>query len=336
MRVIFNTYPVAFDCPGGGEIQLCSTRSAVEAAGVEVLLYDQWRPRLDDADLVHYFSVQGGSMNFCSHVKRRGLPLVISPIIWLGRDRDSYPLGEIRDLLHLADMILPNSAAEAGLLREFFSLPEEKFTVTHNGVDRSFAAEVAPALFRERFGIEGPFVFNAANVEPRKNQLSLVRALKGTGMRLVIAGGVRDRAYFEACMAEGGGFTAYVGRIAHEDDLLKSAYGGCELFVLPSLLETPGLSALEAAAAGARLVVTAVGSAREYFGDEAVYVDPYDVDDIRRGIGEGLARERGGALRRLVTERYTWENTAAEVVSAYEAVLGRRREAGGGAGEAAC
>ena len=75
MRVLFNTYPVAFDCPGGGEIQLLESKKALERVGLEVLLYNFWHPRFDDVDLVHYFSVQGGSMNFCSHVKRRGLPL---------------------------------------------------------------------------------------------------------------------------------------------------------------------------------------------------------------------------------------------------------------------
>ena len=70
MRVLFNTYPVAFDCPGGGEMQLLKCKQALESLGVEVLLFDPWRPQFEQVDVVHYFSVQGGSMNFCDYVKR--------------------------------------------------------------------------------------------------------------------------------------------------------------------------------------------------------------------------------------------------------------------------
>ena len=39
----------------------------------------------------------------------------------------------------------------------------------------------------------------------------------------------------------------------HRDPLLALAYSACSVFALPSTLETPGLAALEAAAAGAPL-----------------------------------------------------------------------------------
>jgi len=326
MKVLFNTYPVAFDCPGGGEIQLLRTKEALEKSGVEVKLFDIWNPQLNGVDIVHYFSAQGGSIPFCAYVKKRGLPLVISPILWLGDDpQKRYPIEEIRALFDLCDLILPNSKAEAEQLSGFFGIPRKKFHITRNGVDRSFAAAINTDIFNKRCHISRPFVLNVANIEERKNQINLIRALKGTALELVIAGNIRDRAYFEKCMQQGKGLVKYLGYIDHGSAFLKSAYRACELFVLPSLLETPGLSALEAGAAGSKIVITEVGCAREYFGDMVTYVNPLDAGDIRRGILEEMAKKRGGGLKKQIIKNFLWDKTARQVREAYSRVLKKRR-----------
>ncbi len=325
MRVLFNTYPVAFDCPGGGEVQLLHSRSALQRAGVQVLLFDPWQPQFDAVDLVHYFSVQGGSMNFCSHVQRRGLPLVVSPILWLTpAGIPNYPMDEIRSVLRLCDAVLPNSRAEAEQLAEHFGVPREKFHVTHNGVEPVFAEPADGELFRRRFGIEGRFVLNVANVEPRKNQLALVRALRGLELPLVIAGRIRDVAYWQACRREGGDFLRHVGPVEHGSDLHRSAYRACSVFALPSTLETPGLAALEAAAQGARVVITQVGSTREYFGSGADYVDPGDEANIRQAVLGALERPARPELGKHLAAKYSWDRTARQLLGAYEQMLAQR------------
>jgi glycosyltransferase involved in cell wall biosynthesis len=318
VRVLFNTYPVAFDCPGGGEVQLLKSKEALERAGVEVALFDPWRPQLDAADVVHYFSVQGGSMNFCSHVKRRGQPLVISPILWLTeRERPRQPIAEIRDLLHLCDRVLPNSRLEQEQLAGFFGLHPGKFSISHNAVDAVFGRPADPAIFRDCYGIRQPFVLNVANIEPRKNQLRLIEALRGRDLELVILGRVRDPAYWAACVDLGADFVHYLGHVEHGSELQRSAYRACEVFALPSLLETPGLAALEAAAAGARVVLTRIGSAPEYFGDSAVYVDPQSVEDICRGIEQALQTPPNGLAQ--LAQTFTWDRTAQQLLAAYQA-----------------
>jgi len=326
MKVLFNTYSVAFDCPGGGEIQLLKTKEALEKSGVEVELFNSWNPRLGSFELVHYFSVQGGSLPFCAYVKKRGLPLVISPILWLGDEaREKYPVGEIKDLLNLCDLILPNSKAEAGLLSGFFGIPIDKFYVTRNGVDPGFAEAISPDIFFKHHHLSKPFLLNVANIEARKNQINLIKALQGTGLELVIAGKIRDQAYFEECLKLGNGFVKYIGYLEHGSELLKSAYRACELFVLPSLLETPGLSALEAAAAGAKVVITEVGCAREYFEDRVTYVSPLDLAGITRGILQEMSKKRNAELKNHVLKNFLWSQTAAQVREAYSKVLQKRR-----------
>jgi glycosyltransferase involved in cell wall biosynthesis len=321
MRVLFNTYPVAFDCPGGGEVQLVEYKSALEMLGVEVILYDPWDPQFDHAEVVHYFSVQGGSMNFCSHVKRRGIPLLISPIVWLTAENVStFPMREIRSLFQICDLILPNSVAERDQLADSFEVSREKFSVILNGIGTAFTETVSEELFRQHFDLHIPFVLNVANVEPRKNQLALIEAVRDLGTPLVLAGRVRDEAYFQQCMSKGEGIVRYVGALPYGGPLLKSAYRSCAVFALPSLLETPGLAALEAASQGARVVITSVGCTGEYFQEMVTYVNPHDVADIRAGIRAALSKGHDGSLQAYVRSRYTWDKSAEALLEAYRRV----------------
>jgi glycosyltransferase involved in cell wall biosynthesis len=323
MRVLFNTYPVAFDCPGGGEVQLLECKTALERLGVKVFLYDQWNPQFETVDAVHYFSVQGGSSIFCEYVKKQGLPLLISPILWpTDENISSYPMKEIRSLLRLCDVVLPNSEAERDQLALFFDLDPQKCVVVPNGVGHSFRSLGNSDLIREHLNLEGPFLLNVANIEVRKNQLTLVQAVHGLSLPLVLLGRVRDVGYFEECMKQGAEFVRYGGVLPHGGDLLKSAYHASEVFVLPSLLETPGLAALEAATQEARLVVTSVGSTKEYFQGLVTYVNPNDPKDIRAGIEAALVRKSDESLRRHVLANFTWDQAAMYLVEAYERAVG--------------
>ncbi len=110
LTVLFNTYPIAFDCPGGGEVQLLKYEEHLKALGVEVLRYDSWNPReqFERADIVHYFSVMGSSWLFCRHVAEViKKPLIISPIVWIDAP-EKYNVPDIGWLLSIARHILPN------------------------------------------------------------------------------------------------------------------------------------------------------------------------------------------------------------------------------------
>ncbi len=325
MRILFETYPWAFVTPGGGERQLMKYAENLPAHGVEVVLHDQWQPVLEHVDAVHFFSCIGGSVHFCNYVRERGLPLVITSSLWIDKEtRHLYPVGEIRSQLALADVVVPNSHAESRVLAEVLDLPPAQFMPVMNGVDPRFAAASDPAPFRTRFGIEGPFILNVANIEKRKNQLNLVRALSSHDLPLVMIGQVREAAYAEAVFAEGAGRHRYLGFLDHEDPLLASAYAACTTFVLPSTCETPGLAALEAAAAGAPVVVTSVGAAREYFGEMCDYVNPTDPADIARGIAAALKKGRHPELSAHIGKTFNWPVVTAALPDVYRTAIARR------------
>lgn len=318
MRVLLNTYPWAFHCPGGGEIQLLKYAEYLSAAGVEALKFDLWQPGLDNCDVVHFFSVIGGSWHFCNFVKSLGLPLVISSSLWINdSNRHTYPLEDIRLQLALADAIITNGEAEADSLSHHLKLPRQRFHTVYNGVDPLFTQQVSAELFRQRFGLFGPFILNVGNVEPRKNQLALIQACNSLGLPLAHIGNVRDQAYYERCVAAADGRVRWLGPLDHSDPLLRSAYRACSLFVLPSLLETPGLAAIEAAAQGAKVVITSEGSTGEYFGDMVTFVAPSDADAIQAAILRELNMERGEELSSHVAARFTWNQVVKPLATVY-------------------
>jgi glycosyltransferase involved in cell wall biosynthesis len=325
MKVLFATYPMAFHTPGGGEVQLLAYEKHLPAHGVDVTLFDMWKPEFLKHDVVHFFSCISGSYHFCHFVKHHGLPLVISSSLWITEaTRHLYPIDEIRAQLSLADRVVTNSDLESDTLASVLALPREKFATVYNGIDEYFLNDVPPSLFRGHFDLPGRFVLNVGNIEPRKNQLTLVRAMKGhPDVKLVLIGQQRDPAYAEQVLREGGDQVRYLGALPH-NELLLSGYAACDLFCLPSTLETPGLAALEASAQGAPLLVTSEGSCSEYFGDRATYVSPDSADAVRDAIGamlqNGTARATAAAsaFRR---DAFTWTSTTEALRRIYQELV---------------
>jgi glycosyltransferase involved in cell wall biosynthesis len=317
MKVLFATYPMAFHTPGGGEIQLLAYHKHLGAHGVDVTLFDPWNPRFLDHDVVHFFSCVGGSVHFCNFVKQLGLPLVVSSSLWVTEEtKHLYPIGEIHHQFSLADRVVANSDIECETLARIFNLPREKFGTVLNG----FYEPVEPELFRNEFKIPGRFILNVGNIEPRKNQSALIKAMKSfPELKLVLIGHQRDPDYAKACFAEGGDQVIYAGTLAHDSPVLRSAYAACEAFVLPSTLETPGLAALEAHAAGARIAVTKVGSTEEYFAEHVAYLDPFDVESIAQSIRAALAQKHAGTPG--TARDLTWQAVLSPLKDIYDSLL---------------
>jgi glycosyltransferase involved in cell wall biosynthesis len=230
-----------------------------------------------------------------------------------------------RRLLRRAALVLPNSAAEASAIAARFDYHGPCQVVPHGVVAETFAGAVGDA-FRAETGLQD-FVIAVGFISSLKNQLRLIAALEGTGLRLVIAGSrvPTHAAFFRAvCEAARRAGVTMLGHLPHER--LASALAAARVVALPSWFETCGLACLEGAVAGCRVVVTNRGYTREYFGQEASYCDPGDVDSIRRAILEAADAPIPERLRDRVLSEYTWEASARVTLDGYRAVLdGRNR-----------
>ncbi len=334
----------AWSAGGGGEVQMAATTRELHRLGIDAR---PWRPwdadELQAGDVVHFFGSRPEFVEPAEALKTRDVRVVVSTIAWFDwRNTLREPTSLVRRscdlaryamraalprlpswrrrLYQAADLLLPNSLAEAEQLIRLFQMPRAKVRIVPNGVDPRFAAADA-RQFQACYGHD-PFVLCPGRIEPRKNQLALIRALHGKGIRLVLLGDVvtGHERYAAACRAAADDLVLFIGGVRHDDPLLASAYAACRCVALTSWYETPSLAALEAALCGTPLVLPSGGSAREYFGPLARYVAPHDLAEIHAAVSAAAAESRSSRLANLVSGQFTWQHVAEATWAAYDAL----------------
>ena len=341
--VVYHAPSTAFQSPGGGENQLVQTGRYLEARGVAIRPFVPWVDRIDRASLLHLFGMSREGLQLARVARAKGIPVALSPICWiepramaaLATDRigrlanrakwrlkalvPSFPTWR-RELLNLADAILPNSVAEGEQLVRWFGADPSRIRPVPNGVEERFA-HADPSAFRAIHGA-GDFVLYVGRIEPRKNVLGLVEGVRAAGLPLVVIGDALPgyEGYAADCKRAGSGFARWLPRVDHDDPLLESAYASARVLALPSWFETPGLVALEAALAGTAVVVTPHGCTREYFGDRVGYARPDRPPEIARAIRDAWTSGPDAGLAAHVGAHYPWSEVARRTAEAYDQV----------------
>lgn len=171
--------------------------------------------------------------------------------------------------------------------------------------------------------------------DPYKNLETLIRAFEKAmksapfPITLTIAGSA-DARYPEApALLRTLGIEEHVRWTGYLSDAdLVATYHNADLLVHPSRYEGFGLQVLEAMACGLPVLCSNGGSLPEVVGDAAVTLAPDDTDGFARNIVEILAnpdRAREMAQKGLQRSRlFTWQKTAAQVLSLYREVAHAR------------
>jgi glycosyltransferase involved in cell wall biosynthesis len=343
MRVLFATNQAASVMRGGVLTQALQTKSALESLGVHVTLFDAWREfHPNEFDLVHVFTANMATYHLARAFRVHNLPIVISPVFFTRRSTKIVQnvitvdklmsrffrgfwtdYGLIAEMCQWAEALLPNTTDEARLFEEAFRIPQKKTTIVSNGVEERFA-HATPNLFEREYGIKN-FILSVGHIGPeRKNVLRFIEALEHIDHPAAIIGRIEDTPSGRACLerAKRNPRLLIIDTLSHDSMLLASAYSACDVFVLPSQFETPGIAALEAALAGAKIVITPFGGTRDYFGNNAIYVDPASVEDIVKGIQTALGKEKDTELREHVRKEFIWNKVGEKTKQVYEHVLG--------------
>ncbi len=318
INVAFTTYPWAFHIVGGGEIQLQMYEKYLPLVNVAVHRHDPWSHDYQNSKIFHFFSCMPGQEFFVRYLKSIGKRIVITSSLWIDeRNKEDFDLGKIAEFLNLADAIVVNSQLERETLSRILVIDKQRFTVVYNGVESCFLETGKDELRVE--GVKSPpKIVCVANIERRKNQKILIKATKNLGLPLCLVGNVREKDYWLSCQEIAHPNLILEEQVAYGDTRHRQLMREADLFVLPSLLETPGLAALEAFVGGARVAITQIGSAPEYFGDLVSYIDPHDVASVTKAIKLQLTLPRNTATQRqAIFDRFNWHTASQQLADLY-------------------
>lgn len=138
------------------------------------------------------------------------------------------------------------------------------------------------------------YVLYVGRQDPYKNLFRLIEVWKkikdkGFPHKLVIAG-KKDPRYTQALetahhlgMTDTVIFTDFVS-----SETLKTLYCGCHFVVQPSLAEGFGFTALESYLYGKTSMISDIPSFREIFGEEALWFNPFDSENMQEMLEKGL------------------------------------------------
>jgi len=226
------------------------------------------------------------------------------------------------------------------ILKVYGDLEEDKVVAVPNAAASGFRPlprESAFATVRELFHIRAPFLLSVGDLQPRKNQIGLIRAFARLvrahpqlRQNLVLAG---KETWFGSRVHEAARESGVEDRIqfvgfVSDDDLLQ-LYNACDLFVFPSFYEGFGLPALEAMACGRAVTCSATSALPEVVDGAAILFDPYATDEIVRAIADLLLdAELRTRMERLGLQRaahFSWQKTAEKTLEVFREVADRPR-----------
>jgi glycosyltransferase involved in cell wall biosynthesis len=360
MKVLMIARATLYSSPGGDTVQILKTASFLRDLGVttdvkltkEILDYNNY-------DLVHFFNIIRPD-DIISHIKKLDIPFVVSSIYVdyneyekrnrtgvmrlisnvLNSDHLEYLKviarfvkngDKINSIIYLlkghresvkyvankAALLLPNSDSEYNRLSHNYHInaPYQKVV---NAIDPSvFNSEV---VANNKYS---NYVLTVGRIEGRKNQLNLIRALAGTGLKLAIIGKPSPNHidYYNQCkaLANEVGNVEFIEHIEHAE--LVKIYKAAKVHILPSWFETTGLSSLEAAVMDCNIVITSKGDTVEYFKDMAYYCNPEDISSIKESVLKAYEEPCNRFIKEYILEHYNWGETAKQTLAAYKKVL---------------
>lgn len=251
------------------------------------------------------------------------------PAAWIDRAGAEFPLRRRLAARANAIFVTPSAVIKDRFLEEGF--PPDRFRVIHNPLDleleptasarrearrelglpgdRTVILFVAAETWIPRKGIDVLAAATRLLTEPASWQLCVVGALNQKVRRMFVDHPVRTR---------------LVGSVT-DRQLLAKHYLASDAVIVPSQNESFGLTVIEAAAMGCRVVCSDLPVFRELLDDEGVYFrlgDDRACAQALEGIAatgrSGTTLERAGAIRR----RFSIDRATDLYLAAYEAALG--------------
>ena len=229
-----------------------------------------------------------------------------------------------------ANRVVTDSMHTKEDLIKVYNIQVSKIDVIYPGMDPAVGRvsnDIDLAAVQHKYGITAPYLLYIGTIQPRKNLSRLIEAFNQSEVsrQLVIAGkaGWRYQPILETAFEHQSTATNNIvltGFVAPED---KSALiSGADALLYPSLYEGFGFPIIEANACGTPVLCANTSSLPEIANEAALLVDPLDTDGMTKSIQQIVSnselREKLIANGYFNAVRFTWEETAASVMSTLE------------------
>ncbi|TAL62348.1 MAG: glycosyltransferase family 1 protein, partial [Bacteroidetes bacterium] len=226
--------------------------------------------------------------------------------------------------------IITDSEASKNDIARLTHFPHDKIFVIYLAPGEQFKPQGAKEQekVKGKYKLTDSFVLYVGDVNWNKNIPTLIRAMKGVDVSLVLVGNaflhhdlpevqLIQKTIEETNQREKIIMLGYI-----PDSDLPAVYSLASLYVQPSIAEGFGLPVLEAMACGTPAVVSLKTSLAEIAGP-SILVDPEDSKNIKSSIQEMLKRDRKSESQKARdwAARFTWEKTAVETVKVYKGIL---------------
>jgi glycosyltransferase involved in cell wall biosynthesis len=235
-----------------------------------------------------------------------------------------------------ADKIIAVSEFTKKEIIRFLHINHEKIIVIPNAVDTTIFHPMTDLKsienIKKKYNIATDYFIYIGTLEPRKNLIRLIKAYKllkekHLNVPKLLIGG-KQGWFYESIFDT-------VQSLQLEKDIIFLDYVpeedkvpllcGSLAFLFLSLYEGFGIPPLEAMACGIPVLISNTASLPEVVGDAALLVNPFDIEDISRGM-EGLLYDDN--LRKDLSKRglerakiFSWERVAAMTMDVYNSLI---------------
>ena len=203
------------------------------------------------------------------------------------------------------DFVIALSESVKKDLLEVSNIPENKITVIYEAPTADFKPQAKEKIkkFKNKYHLPDKFALAIGGIGERRNLHRIKEASKN--YHLVIAGQT-------------------VPWLAIDE--LQLLYHSATVLLYPSLYEGFGIPIVDAFACGLPVITSNISSMPEVGGNAALYVDPLDVEDIRKKLK--IVMEDKDVREELIkkgfqqVKKFSWQKCAQETLNVYRRLIG--------------
>lgn len=236
---------------------------------------------------------------------------------------------KFKKAVEMADVVIAISEQTKRDIIKFLKVPESKIRVVYQGCHQSFKETHSVEFLnsvREKFTLPEKFILNVGTIEERKNLFHIVKAINGTEIPLVVIG--RKTKYFNKVEKfinknKLQNQIFFLDKVSMEE--LAAIYKLAEIFVYPSVFEGFGIPVIEALFSGTAVITSNTSSLPEAGGNDSLYINPNNVEDLKAKIlflwNNEAERTRRAEKGFQYAQKFSDENIAHELMKVYQEVL---------------